>query len=272
MVVPLSRPSQLTNVLHNFWRQRYEEKRLFIVESGAAIGVCARYGVEPTILVSRQTTIAEALNLAVDELTRRVEHQSWVCKIDDDDYYGPGYLSQIAGAPLWADVVGKSRVWMKTRGDRLRLFDYPTDETGIITGPTIACRVGQCAEFPDVRPYGEDVGWLVAMRESGAKFHVTNQRYFCQRRWAWPHPHTWDATDKHALSLANRVHVYDAGQYDEDIVNGYAWPRLRLVQPETPSIEECPGFANASRLYAEIANGFDFCNNTGQGPQDYPCH
>jgi hypothetical protein len=242
----------MPNVLHNFWRQRDVDKRLFIVESGEAIGTCERYGIRPNVLVSRQTTIAEALNIATKELTRRGEHCSWMCKIDDDDYYGPGYLAEIVGAPSSADVVGKSRVWVKTRGDRLRLFDYPTDETGSITGPTIACRVGQCADFPDIRPYGEDVGWIVAMRNLGANFHINSERWFCQRRWSWPHPHTWTASDGQVRALAWSVPVFDAGNFNEDVVNGFKIPKLSAVEGHgrPPVLEEMLAYQLAKQSMA----------------------
>ena len=238
MVVPLSRPKLLCNVLHNFWRQKCVEKKLCIIENGPAVGVCARYGLEPNLLLSASSGPSVALNVALNELTRMGEHSSWYCKIDDDDYYGAGYLSQIVESPPWADMVGKAMAWFSTAGGRLRLFEFRDPE--IPTGPTLAARVAQCVEFRDVRPWGEDIAWFTDMRRAGARGHLTGRRWFCQRRWGWPHGHTWLSTDDQIRAMAWRERVYDAGDFDSQVVDGNVEPKLVPVPGPTgaPTMEE----------------------------------
>jgi hypothetical protein len=224
MVVPLSRPSDLGNVLHNFWRQKHPEKRLCIIENGLAIGVCARHGIEPNLLLAADSGPAEALNVALAELLRRGEHAAWWCKIDGDDYYGPGYLDEIAQAPAEADLIGKSRVWIKTVGGRLWLFPFD-----VPAGGTLATRVAQAVDFDPNRCVGSDVQWVSRMLEAGARFWSSSERYYCFRRWGWPHSHTCRRSDSEMLRAAWDAEVFDAGPYDETVIDGVRGAPLKLL-------------------------------------------
>ena len=231
-VVPLSRPGQLGNTLHNFWRQRNTGKRLCIVENGPAIGVCARHGVEPAMLLRSEPGVSRALNVALAELLRRSEHASWFVRFDDDDYYSSGYLDEIVGSPPWADFVGKPAIYVKTPGDRLVRYDYPI-HNGAPAGGTIAARVAQCHEWDESRECGEDIEWAREAYRRGMRPWFPGPRGYCQRRWAWPHRHTWPMTEELRRRL-HRIPIWDFGNYNERVVDEESPIPVALLKPSEP--------------------------------------
>ncbi len=51
VIVPLSRPLMIDNVRDNFERQRYQNKRLVIVQNGPGLCACQRAGFQPDVLI-----------------------------------------------------------------------------------------------------------------------------------------------------------------------------------------------------------------------------
>jgi glycosyltransferase involved in cell wall biosynthesis len=106
VVVPFSRPENIPAVVANFQRQTYPHKSLIVVENGAGLGKWPA-GLGLVIRAPLSKSAGSAKNAAMNHL--RQSGQRWMCVMDDDDYYSPGYLSeQVVHMPRYA-IVGKNQ-------------------------------------------------------------------------------------------------------------------------------------------------------------------
>ena len=249
MVVPLHRPRDLRNVFLNFSRQDYPDRRLVIVENGAAVGECRRTGLIPDMLLSASSGPAEALNVALYELRKR-DPSGWFFKVDADDYYGPRYLSEAMAVPAEANATGKGGFWLRTVVGRLWRFGFPESQwaspEAIPQGPTLAARVADCLPFNDVRPWGEDIDWVARMLGSGARIWLTSRNGFCQLRS--PTGHTWVATDEAIRCLALETPCWDAGPWSAAVVDGAPPSRLVAVPGRALGLRERPAYLAAQSV------------------------
>ncbi|HTM56694.1 MAG TPA: glycosyltransferase family A protein [Pirellulales bacterium] len=170
VIVPLSRPELWPNVLHLFRQQTYFDKRLWVVFNGRALGATAlAQGVADRLLTSRPNC-AIARNTALSEL--RAEGGGYFALWDDDDYYGPGYLSDVASDAARAEVTGKQTHFV-SYAERYLFFYYPeraSRMTRAAQGGTLAGRAEDALDFPEMRR-GEDLAWCEQMRAKGARIY-----------------------------------------------------------------------------------------------------
>jgi glycosyltransferase involved in cell wall biosynthesis len=145
--------------------------------------------------------LGACLNLLLD-----VADGDVVAKIDDDDLYGPQYLSDqlYAMAYSGADVVGKQAHYMFLEGTDatiLRFADREHRYTDRVMGPTIvaAREAARQVRFAEV-PRGEDTAFLAGVVEAGGVVYSADRFNFVQVRSAVG-GHSWDVT--HAELLAS---------------------------------------------------------------------
>lgn len=194
VIVPFSRPQYLQNVLDNFKRQKFANKKLIIVENGDAIGTCKAHGFEPDVLLISGSHQALAKNEAIYYIRKR-GGGFWATN-DDDDYYSPNYLSEMVECSDRAEVIGKGDLFVRMAGGNLRSFEgIGCDEyTNFIHGPTI-CSWAELCEFPNVGDIGEDCALVRNMIRSGAQVWATNKHNFIFHRYPDKEHHTWKISD-----------------------------------------------------------------------------
>lgn len=110
--------------------------------------------------------------------------------VDDDDWYGEGYLPEALGALALADVVGK-RPGYVARPDGLFLV-MPFHASGPVrwvTGGTLAFRVGAVPDFQPLAS-GEDVAFCADCRARGLRVRSTSVDHWVYRR-DWGHEHAF---------------------------------------------------------------------------------
>jgi hypothetical protein len=190
VIVPCNRPQFLERLLLNFERQQ-GERRLIIVENGPLIGAMPRLD-SAIYLESPVEHHAAAKNVALQWL-RANGGGAWTT-FDDDDHYGPRYLSEFRQAldSTDADVVGKTRSFVafddgiyRFNVDRCGKFTQDT-----LTGGAIGARTADVVDFPIAT--NDDAGWCNAMRARGAKLWAgTPWGYLYNRRST--HQHAWNA-------------------------------------------------------------------------------
>jgi len=236
VIVPLSRPKMLVNVIGNFGRQNYQNKSLVIVQNGPGLCTCQRLGFEPDVLIdiskAHQST---AKNAALEYLRSRGE--SYFATFDDDDYYGPNYLDGIAdGFDRGFDVVGKSSIFVRYSDGRMHFIEQEGDllEVNLVNGPTISGVI--TADMPLFKEFqwGEDNDWVAMVKSMGAKIWASSRHGFCWlRHAAHEHNHTYRITDAGLENLTRALGpVYDCGMFDELVVNGVVEPSRFDRMPE----------------------------------------
>lgn len=217
VVVPFSRPQFLHNVIDNFNRQTHQDKRLIVVENGAGTGCFG--GLDCTILTSG-CHHALARNEAIGWI--RKHGGGWWAGMDDDDYYGPNYLAEIAENIPKADVLGKADRFFRN-DQRLFLMDQKYEHTYVnsVLGATIAARAEDSCEFQEETH--DD--WLFSreMIARGARVYATSKFNFIHCRYS-DISTSWgidtDEMAQNAIDVGQRVIQWDGIHLD--IVNGTA--------------------------------------------------
>lgn len=219
-IVPFSRPQNLNWVIDGFKSQTYTDKKLIIVENGPAVGACKKAGIQPDVLLTSKKHQSYAKNEALLWLKKN-HPKDWWATWDDDDYYGPQYLQELADNTSKADIIGKASSFMKLTDDRLYMltrWNQGEAEQPFIHGPTVTGIAGDSILF-DYMDWGEDLVWVREMHRLGAKVYRTSQFHWCYFRFANTR-HTWLISDDE-LRYSNTGQIYLASdKFDPDIVNG----------------------------------------------------
>jgi len=221
-VVPFSRPKYAKAIFERFAKQTYADKRLVIVENGAGVGACKKLGLSPDLLLTSGKHQSWAKNEAILKLRALGHSGDYWSTWDDDDYYGPRYLEELAANLHKGDVIGKSRSYIKLSDDHLYLMTSPPQndvvtQSWVIHGPTITARIGDSLLFEHL-PFAEDLKFVHQMKEQGGIAYATSQYNWCYMRGPI-RDHTWMISDEE-FKFANSNHFIDYGAFDEDVVNG----------------------------------------------------
>jgi len=226
VVVPLGRPGMLANVVANFERQRYPEESLVVVENGRGLGACARSGIVPDRLLDSEAHQSAAKNVALSWLLDNGATH-WAT-MDDDDYYGPGYLEGIAdGFQRGFEVVGKASIFLRYSDNRLHLLEQGGElrEVAMVNGPTISSVVRPGMPTFQRLDWGEDNAWLLDARAMGWRIWAANRFDFCWCRHAPEHGHTYRITDAALENISRALDpVFDCGHFNPHVVNGVEAP------------------------------------------------
>lgn len=223
VIVPFSRPENLSLVIANFKRQRFAGKKLVIVENGRALGATqpfdgswSKTDLAPIVLSSeRHQSIAK--NTALHEIKRH--GGGFTVVMDDDDWYGPDFLTEACGYARTYDVVGKNRhlvsvdghMWLCGRETRMR-------EASWLTGGTIACWA-ETAPVYSMDRHGEDARFCVAARKLGMSLFGTDVYHYLYRRNSST-THAWRISAEKLRMRESDAHAYDLGAEDLSVVTG----------------------------------------------------
>ena len=206
-LVSTNRPHQLEHVLRTLGAQEGVTPQVALLTHGFEVderslrSQAADLGVEDLVLLHEDATtpLGSCLNRLVE-----VADGDVVAKIDDDDLYGPHYLSDQLHALAYsgADVVGKQAHYMHLQGRDATLLRFADKEhrfTDFVMGPTIVARrqiarqVGFAAVFR-----GEDTRFLHQVSEVGGSIYSADRFGFIQVRRG--DAHAWDVSDTELLA------------------------------------------------------------------------
>jgi hypothetical protein len=274
VVVPFSRPEYLFNVIQNFSQQNFHNKKIIIVENGRAIGSCNKFGFIPDFLLSSDPHQAYAKNKAL-ELLKEKKAQYWVT-FDDDDWYGPNYLSEIVECSDKAEVVGKSNVFVKTLDDKIMLFGGHEEMcySNRLVGPTISAWVSDSVFFKNNGRWAEDSLFTGEMVNKGARIWNTSKWDFIQQRNKGQN-HTWVITDEqmiqtwyHCVQKELTVHEIDVNPIEaRELVNNRSnIPYLKLIKKEEWDKKYDPSYTLAKLQFKETFD--DWVNSQIKGKND----
>ena len=202
VIIATNRPAQIGFALDNVRRQIHPRVRLLFVAHGDSFDIpdlrnrLAEFPDSRLIEMPATCTLGECLNAAID-----AGEGDWFAKFDDDDWYGPHYLSDMLLARKVTDsaVLGKGAVYMHFQSDDTTVLRHPDKEfarIGLVAGPTLLVdrsRLG-AIRFPALN-VGEDTGFLAACSAAGLRPFSTDRFNFVQVRRANPASHTWEVDE-----------------------------------------------------------------------------
>ena len=211
-LVSTNRPHQLEHVLRTLAAQKDVYLQVALLghgfEPGAGTHDLARdLGLEHVTLL--HAPASDPLGTCLNRLVEAAEGDI-VAKIDDDDLYGPHYLSDQLHALDYsgAQVVGKQAHHMYLEAQDLTMVRFPDREhryTDLVMGPTIvaAHEVAVAHPFAPVGR-GEDTGFLRDVVSAGGRCYSADRWNFVQMRHTSV-PHTWEASSAELLAGARVV-------------------------------------------------------------------
>ena len=220
VIVPFSRPENLPRVLENFARQKFPFKKLVLVLNGRAKRHWAemRIEVQWAEVLTSDTHQSDAKNTALHEI--RKNGGGFTVVMDDDDWYGPQFLTEAAGYARTYDIIGKARhfvsadgnLWLCSREQRGRKQSW-------LTGGTIACWAENAPEYPRVS-YGEDAEFCTRAERQGMRVFGTDVYLYLYRRDS-SLSHAWQISANDLRMHESAKRALDLGAEDFDIVNGF---------------------------------------------------
>ena len=220
VLVPFSRPKFLQNVIDNFTRQTFHNKKLIIVENGPALGACKKANFNPDLLITcNEHHQSHAKNMALHEL-RGMGGGFW-CNFDDDDYYGYNFIEEMAEHSDKAEVIGKSDQFVRMAGGTLRSFEGlgHNEHVHLVHGPTICSWAEGCCDYPvPESKVGEDCQFLSEMQGTGAEIWATSKFNFVFNRYEDVEAHhTWKVQDRELTDSLS----FGAGPFGTAIIKDY---------------------------------------------------
>ncbi|KAD4007142.1 glycosyltransferase [Arthrobacter yangruifuii] len=206
-LVPTIRPHQLENVFRTLAAQQDVDVELVLLTHGFVLAperlqeLQAASGLRKVRLLTAgaEVSLGECLNRCVRAASGEV-----VAKMDDDDHYGPRYLSDQLYALEYsgADVVGKQAHYMHLRSSNAVLLRFGHREhryTDFVMGPTIVTRRTLALDLPfPSLGLGEDTGFLKQAAAAGKRIYSADRFNYYQVREA--DGHTWKVDDATLLA------------------------------------------------------------------------
>ena len=224
-LVSTNRPHRLDDVLRTVGAQRDVGVQLALLTHGFEVDAAdlraraKEAGVEDLVLLHAGTDLplGGCLNRLVDAADGHV-----VAKLDDDDLYGPQYLSDqlYAMAYSGAEVVGKQAHYMYLEAHDATVLRFAEREhrfTDFVMGPTIVARrpVAAKVRFGETAR-GEDTEFLRRVADRGARIYSADRFNFVQVRGrTGGDAHTWRVSDLEVLA-SGRVQFY--GRADHHVI------------------------------------------------------
>ncbi|MGW2092779.1 glycosyltransferase family protein [Promicromonospora sukumoe] len=213
-LVSTNRPHQLDHVLEVLGAQQDVDLQVALLTHGfeaddadlRARAKEAGVGALELLTAPSDVPLGACLNLLLDAADGDV-----VAKIDDDDLYGPQYLSDqlYALAYSGADVVGKQAHYMYLEGSDatiLRFADREHRYTDRVMGPTIvAARAAAAGVRFRALERGEDTAFLADLVEAGGTVYSADRFNFVQVRSAVD-GHSWTVSDAELLASGSVQH------------------------------------------------------------------
>lgn len=217
VVLPTNRADMLGNVMANIARQAYRPVQLVLVLHGLELDpdtVAAEAkgaGIEDVrVLVAPGTlTLGECMNLGVEASTG-----GYIAKMDDDNYYGTHYLSDLVRAFDYTDagVVGKWAHYVWLESQRAVLLRFPAAEhryVDKVQGGTLLVRadVARSVRFEDL-PRAVDTTFLARCEARGIRVYSADRFNFVSIRRGDRAGHTWRITDAELLARSSELKFY----------------------------------------------------------------
>jgi glycosyltransferase involved in cell wall biosynthesis len=193
-----NRPKMVENILKNYLSQKYKNLEMIVMLQAPQKQFTAlkkRMEKIDGITVRRQL-IKDSLGATFNKGFKYCKGE-FIAKFDDDDLYGPNYLTDTIDAFGYtdADIIGKYGVFIYDEGSKKFYFrDRGINRyLQIVMGATIVGKreVFEQIKFPD-KTTGEDTGFLKKCLENRFKIYSSNPFNWVLVRKSEQGFHTWD--------------------------------------------------------------------------------
>jgi hypothetical protein len=209
-LVPTIRPQQIEHVFRTLAAQRGVQTELVMLTHGFELAekelseLRKKFGLQDAVVLnaSRDVSLGQCLNLCAAAAGGEV-----LTKMDDDDSYGPEYLSDQLFALSFsgADVVGKQAHYVHLKHSRANVVRFAEKEhryTDFVMGPTIMAPRQVFLENPFAQlRLGEDTAFLQNAQKQGMTIYSADRFNYLQVRGG--SEHTWQVSDAQLMASGN---------------------------------------------------------------------
>ncbi|WP_066391415.1 glycosyltransferase family 2 protein [Neobacillus mesonae] len=224
IVTVTNRQEFIENVFSSYESQIWPEKELIIVLNNDSMNLleweeyAQKYNQVSIYQLPENVSLGNCLNFGVKK-----SKYSYIAKFDDDDYYGPLFLTEAMYTfdKMNADVVGKRTCYMYnalTKELRMRFPDREHKRASILQGGTIMAKkkVMEKVPFPD-KNVGEGLSFTQRCRARGYRIYTTSRYNFAYIRHG-DDSHTWNPSSKYFHKTSKQIAFLESF---EDIVNNH---------------------------------------------------
>ena len=200
-------PYSIDNILENFIRQDYEKKELIIIINNNKIDEkkwkkeTSKYDNIRVFKLPENISLGKCLNFGVDKAKYDI-----IAKFDDDDYYGPKYLSDSIQYfnRTNAKVLGKGTTLIYFVESGILSIRKPGNENKyvkFVNGSTLIFKkeVFNKVRFRDIS-LAEDVHFCNDCIKKGIKIYSSSRYHHVYFRHPSKENHTWKIKDKEFLN------------------------------------------------------------------------
>lgn len=222
IVTSTIKPQFMDNTFGNYDRQNWEEKQLIVILNRDDMDInrwknlAENYKNVSVYQLPEHFTLGECLNYGIEK-----SRYSYVAKFDDDDYYGPDYLTQAVDALENTDavLVGKRTTYTYFEKERIltmggrRFFENQYIKK-VMKGGTLVLDKSIYPEiqFPP-KNLGEDVGIQRQCVEKGCKMYCTDRKNYAYIRHD-DETHTSHKRNEHLIKQNKMIaHTDDLSKY-----------------------------------------------------------
>jgi hypothetical protein len=216
-IIPTNRAHELDNILANMGRQSHGDRELVLVLHGLDIDHselkqrATESGLDNLVVVDaeRSLTLGACMNLGVDAASGR-----YIAKMDDDNFYGAHYLSDLLDAFSYTDagIVGKWCHYVWLRSTDAVILRYPESEHRSerrIQGGSMLFDgdVARTLRFSDI-PRAVDSDILDRAMAEGVTIYSADRFNFVSIRGRDRHTHTWTVADSTFMTKTGRLQFF----------------------------------------------------------------
>jgi Glycosyl transferase family 2 len=216
-VVPTNRIHEIGNILENVGRQAYPRVELVLVLHGIEVNhaeirsQATESGVTDLTIIDADGswTLGECLNRGVEAAAG-----AYVAKMDDDNFYGRHYLTDLVRAFDYTDagIVGKLAHYVWLRSTDAVVLRFPKAEhtfQRLVQGGSIVFKQEIVRElrFSDL-PRGVDTDILDRALAAGIKTYSADRFNFASVRGGDRDTHTWKVDDSFFMTASGRLVFY----------------------------------------------------------------
>ncbi|MWK37486.1 glycosyltransferase [Actinomadura sp. J1-007] len=209
LLLPTCRPEQVGPAIEQAARQLWRPLQLVLVLHGLDLdpalvekqAIAAGLDDAVVIAADRSVSLGGCLNLAIDAASG-----TYLGKMDDDELYGPHYLSDLLPAFSYteAGVVGKLAHYAHLASIGATLLRYPDHEhryVDVLRGGALLAEgdLLRAYRFADVGR-GEDTDLFRRLRADGVRVYAADRFSFITVRHADAARHTWRPSDLELLA------------------------------------------------------------------------
>lgn len=225
-VVPTNRAHQLDNVFENIGRQQYRDLELVLVLhglqlNGADLRARAKeLGVAGLTIVEADPslTLGACMNLGIDAASG-----AYIAKMDDDNFYGAHYLTDLVHAFDYTDagIVGKWAHYVWLRSTDAVVLRYVTAEHTYerrVQGGSMVIEgdLARRLRFADL-PRAVDSNLLDRAFADGVKIYSADRFNFVSVRGTDRRAHTWQVADSTFMTGSGRLVFYGDPRTHADV-------------------------------------------------------